>query len=37
MVGVFGLGGPLVVYGLLRSAGMSAVTALVISGVLPGR
>ena len=35
MVGVFDLGGPLIAYALLRSAGMSAVTALVISGVLP--
>lgn len=35
MVAVFDLGGPLVAYALLRSAGMSAVTALVISGVLP--
>ena len=32
---VFDLGGPLLAYGLLRSAGMSAVAALVISGVLP--
>ena len=35
MILVFDLGGPLVAYGLLRSAGMSAVAALVISGVLP--
>jgi phosphatidylinositol alpha-1,6-mannosyltransferase len=35
MIVVFDLGGPLAAYGLLRSAGMSAVTALVISGVLP--
>jgi len=35
MIGVFDLGGPLIVYGLLRSAGTSAVTALVISGVPP--
>ena len=35
MILVFDLGGPLLVYGLLRSAGMSAVAALVISGVLP--
>ena len=35
MVLVFDLGGPLLAYGLLRSAGMSAVAALVISGVLP--
>lgn len=32
---VFDLGGPLLTYGLLRSAGMTTVTALVISGVLP--
>jgi hypothetical protein len=35
MVLVFDLGGPLLAYSLLRSAGMSAVVALVISGVLP--
>jgi len=35
MILVFDLGGPLLAYGLLRSAGMSAVAALVISGVLP--
>jgi hypothetical protein len=35
MILVFDLGGPLLAYGLLRSAGTSAVTALVISGVLP--
>ena len=35
MILVFDLGGPLLVYSLLRSAGMSAVAALVISGVLP--
>jgi hypothetical protein len=35
MIVVFDLGGPLAVYGLLRSQGTSAVTALVISGVLP--
>jgi hypothetical protein len=35
MILVFDIGGPLLVYSLLRSAGMSAVTALVISGVLP--
>ena len=32
---VFDLGGPLLAYALLRSAGLSAVAALVISGVLP--
>ncbi len=35
MIIVFDLGGPLLAYSLLRSAGMSAVAALVISGVLP--
>jgi phosphatidyl-myo-inositol dimannoside synthase len=35
MIVVFDLGGPLLVYALLRHAGMSAVSALVISGVLP--
>ena len=32
---MFDLGGPLLAYSLLRSAGMSAVAALVLSGVLP--
>jgi hypothetical protein len=35
MILVFDLGGPLLAYGLVRSAGTSAVAALVISGVLP--
>ena len=35
MILVFDLGGPLLAYALLRSAGLSAVAALVISGVLP--
>ena len=35
MVLVFDLDGPLLAYSLLRSAGMSAVAALAISGVLP--
>ena len=35
MILVFDLGGPLLAYSLLRSAGTSAVTALLISGVLP--
>jgi hypothetical protein len=35
MILVFDLGGPLLAYSLLRSAGMSAVAALVISGALP--
>ena len=33
---VFDIAGPLVAYQLLRSAGLSAVSALVLSGVLPG-
>jgi hypothetical protein len=33
---VFDVAGPLVVYSLLRSAGLSAVSALVLSGILPG-
>ncbi len=35
MTAVFDLGGPLLVYALLRSAGQSAVAALVVSGVPP--
>jgi hypothetical protein len=35
MIAIFDLGGPLGVYAALRSAGMSAVVALVISGVPP--
>jgi hypothetical protein len=35
MIMIFDLGGPLAVYALMRSAGMSAVIALVISGVPP--
>lgn len=35
MILVFDLGGPLLVYSLLRSAGLSAVTALLISGIPP--
>ena len=35
MILVFDLGGPLLAYSLLRSAGMSAVAALAISGVPP--
>jgi hypothetical protein len=35
MIAVFDVGGPLAAYSLLRSAGMSAVTALVASGVFP--
>jgi hypothetical protein len=33
---VFDVAGPLVAYSLLRSAGLSAVSALVLSGILPG-
>jgi hypothetical protein len=35
MIIVFDLGGPLISYSLLRSAGMSTVTALIISGIFP--
>ncbi len=35
MIVVFDLGGPLLTYAGLRHAGMSAVSALVISGILP--
>jgi hypothetical protein len=35
MIGVFDLGGPLVAYGVLRLAGIGALAALMISGVLP--
>ena len=35
MIVIFDLGGPLLIYALLHRAGMSAVSALVISGVLP--
>jgi hypothetical protein len=33
---IFDVAGPLVAYSLLRSAGLSAVSALILSGVLPG-
>ena len=33
---IFDIAGPLVAYQMLRSAGMSSVSALVLSGVLPG-
>ena len=33
---IFDTAGPLVAYQLLHSAGLSAVSALVLSGVLPG-
>jgi intracellular septation protein A len=35
MIAVFDIAGPLVAYNLLRSAGLSTVTALVLSGVFP--
>src|SRR5271169_2443268 len=35
-IAVFDIAGPLVAYSLLRSAGLSSVSALVLSGVLPG-
>jgi hypothetical protein len=35
MIVVFDLGGPLLAYGLLRSAGAGAVAALALSGVFP--
>ncbi len=35
MIAVFDIAGPLVAYSVLRSAGQSAVTALVLSGVFP--
>jgi hypothetical protein len=35
MIVVFDLGGPFITYALLRSAGMTTVTALVISGIFP--
>jgi hypothetical protein len=35
-IAVFDIVGPLVAYSMLRSAGLSSVSALVLSGVLPG-
>jgi hypothetical protein len=35
MIVIFDVAGPLVAYSLLRSAGMTAVTALLLSGVFP--
>jgi hypothetical protein len=35
LIAVFDIGGPLAAYALLRSSGLSAVTALVLSGILP--
>src|SRR5690349_11893723 len=35
IIAVFDIAGPLVAYSLLRSAGQSAVTALVLSGAFP--
>src|SRR5580658_2168380 len=34
-IAIFDVAGPLVAYSLLRSAGLSTVTALVLSGVFP--
>ena len=36
MIAAFDIAGPLVTYNLLRSAGFAAVSALILSGVLPG-
>jgi intracellular septation protein A len=36
MILIFDLAGPLIIYSVLRSDGMSAVAALIISGVSPG-
>jgi intracellular septation protein A len=35
MIAIFDIGGPLVTYAVLRSAGRGAVTSLVVSGVFP--
>ena len=35
MIAIFDIAAPLVAYGLLRSAGLTAVTALLLSGVFP--
>ena len=35
-IAIFDIAGPLVAYQMLRSAGLSSVSALVLSGVLPG-
>jgi hypothetical protein len=35
MIAIFDIAGPLVTYNLLRSAGFAAVSALILSGVLP--
>ena len=35
MIAIFDIAGPLVAYSLLRSAGQSAVTALILSGAFP--
>jgi hypothetical protein len=35
MIAVFDVGGPLALYALLRSEGLSAVTSLVLSGIFP--
>jgi hypothetical protein len=35
MIAIFDIGGPLVTYSVLRSAGFAAVTSLVVSGIFP--
>src|SRR5947208_12795255 len=35
MIGIFDIAGPLVAYSMLRSAGQSQVSALILSGALP--
>ncbi|HUZ23346.1 MAG TPA: VC0807 family protein [Streptosporangiaceae bacterium] len=35
MLAIFDIGGPLITYAVLRSAGMGTVTSLVVSGVFP--
>ena len=35
MIAIFDIGGPLVTYSVLRSAGIAAVTSLVVSGIFP--
>jgi hypothetical protein len=37
MILVFDLGGPLLVYSLVRSAGLSTVAALIVSGIPPAQ
>jgi hypothetical protein len=35
MIAIFDIGGPLITYAVLRSAGMGTVTSLVVSGIFP--